>query len=69
MCLQDLGAEPVLDAALGDLDEAAMNRYPPLDIDEVLTEPAVQEHFCAALGLTTTQPEPEAARGATPRRS
>jgi hypothetical protein len=68
VCLQDLGAEPALDAALGDIDEATMNRYPPLGIDGVLTEAAVQEHFCAALGLTTTQPEPEAARGATPRR-
>jgi hypothetical protein len=27
--LQDLGAERALDAALGDLDKAAMNRYPP----------------------------------------
>jgi hypothetical protein len=27
VCLQDLGAEPALDAAFGDIDEAAMNRY------------------------------------------
>lgn len=37
--LQHLKAEPALAAALGDLDEAAMNRYPPLGIDGVLTEP------------------------------
>jgi hypothetical protein len=56
--LQYLGAEAALDAALGDIDEAAMNRYPPLGIDEVLTEAAVQEHFSAALDrLTTAQPD------------
>jgi hypothetical protein len=43
--LQDLRAEPALDAALGDIDAATMNRYSPLGIDEVLTQPAVQEHF------------------------
>jgi hypothetical protein len=51
--LQSLRAEPALDAALGDIDEAAMNRYPPLGIEGVL-EPAVQEHFFAALDRPTT---------------
>jgi hypothetical protein len=36
------------------LDEATLNRFPPLGVDGVLTEPAVQEHFFAALDRLTT---------------
>jgi hypothetical protein len=56
--LQDLKGEPALAAALGDLDEDTLNRYPPVGIDGVLTEPTVQERFFAALDrLTTARPD------------
>jgi hypothetical protein len=51
--LHDLKAEPALGAALADIDETTLNKYPPVPIDGLLTTPAVQESFFAALDRLT----------------
>ncbi len=51
--LHELKAEPTLGAALADIDESTLNKYPPVPIDGLLTRPAVQERFFAALDRLT----------------
>jgi hypothetical protein len=51
--LNDLKAEPTLGAALADIDETTLHKYPPVPIDGLLTTPAVQEAFFAALDRLT----------------
>lgn len=51
--LRELKAEPMLNAALAKVDETTLNKYPSIAIDGVLTSPAVQDAFFAALDLAT----------------
>jgi hypothetical protein len=51
--LNDLKAEPALGAALAEIDETTLNKYPTVPIDGLLTTPAVQESFFAALDRLT----------------
>ena len=48
----------MLGAALAKIDEATLHKYPAIAVDGVLTSPAVQEAFFAALDrLTRTDAE------------